>query len=165
MNQEADLEELRDASSISASGLFVSKSSNTSNTRNEELLRCRSAPEMKNNGYRRSLGIPAPRRHLFNPVAPAGDDDADSSQALASSSYAIAGTLDTLKSRLLKLRDGLPPEEDVAEQLMLIEEMEEDYLEESDEATPGEQTEKQDSPKPAIDRKKLEAEIGELERF
>ena len=28
---------------------------------------------------------------------------------LASSSYAIAGTLDTMKSRLVKLRDGLPP--------------------------------------------------------
>ena len=49
---------------------------------------------------------------------------------LASSSYAIAGTLDNLKSRLLKLRDGLPPQEDVAEQLVLIEEMEEGYLEE-----------------------------------
>ena len=66
---------------------------------------------------------------------------------------------------MLKLRDGLPPEEDVAEQLILIEEMEEDYLEEADEATTAKETEKQDPPKPAIDRKKLEAEIGELERF
>jgi hypothetical protein len=84
---------------------------------------------------------------------------------LASSSSAIASTLDTLKSRLLKLRDGLPSEEDVAEQLVLIEEMEEDYLEESVEATTGEEPEKQEQPKPTIDRKKLEAEIGELERF
>ena len=82
---------------------------------------------------------------------------------LASSSYAIAGTLDTLKSRLLKLRDGLPPEENVAEQLVLGEEMEEDYLEDVQEGTTGEESE--EPPKPAIDRKKLEAEIGELERF
>ena len=84
---------------------------------------------------------------------------------LASSSYAIAGTLDTLKSRLLKLRDGLPPEEDVAEQLVLIEEMEEDYLEESAESPTTEDAEKQEPPKPTVDRKKLESEIGELERF
>ena len=85
---------------------------------------------------------------------------------LASSSYAIAGTLDTLKSRLVKLRDGLPAEEELPEQLVLSEEMEEEYLEETEE------TEKSAGEPPAaasgepkIDRRKLEEEITELERY
>jgi ubiquitin len=87
---------------------------------------------------------------------------------LASSSYAIAGTLDTLKSRLVKLRDGLPPEGNIAEQLILNEEMEEEYLEESEEAaqeSTGQETQTPEPQGPKIDRQKLEAEIGELERY
>jgi len=83
---------------------------------------------------------------------------------LASSSYAIAGTLDTLKSRLVKLRDGLPVEGQLSEQLVLSEEMEDDYLEEDEE------TEKLREPErgveePKIDRRKLEEEVAELERY
>jgi ERCC4-related helicase len=87
---------------------------------------------------------------------------------LASSSYAIAGTLDTLKARLVKLREGLPPEESVAEQLVLIEEMEEEYLEEVEEAAEAAAEETAATPEPAepkVDRQKLEAEIAELERY
>ena len=50
---------------------------------------------------------------------------------LASSSYAIAGTLETLSARLIKLRQGASSEENVAEQLALSEEMEGEYLDEA----------------------------------
>jgi ERCC4-related helicase len=81
---------------------------------------------------------------------------------LASSSHAIAGTLDTLKARLIKMREGLLPEESVSEQLVLGEDMEEEYLEEApDEAEnpPAPTTD------PVINRQKLEDEILELERY
>jgi hypothetical protein len=85
---------------------------------------------------------------------------------LASSSYAIAGTLDTLKSRLVKLRDGLPVEEELPEQLVLSEEMEEEYLEETEETEKGaEEPPGAASGEPKIDRRKLEEEIAELERY
>ena len=49
---------------------------------------------------------------------------------LASSSHAIAGTLETMKERLEKIRDGLPAEENLAEQIIALEELEDDYLDE-----------------------------------
>lgn len=84
---------------------------------------------------------------------------------LASSSHAIAGTLETMKKRLEQLRDDLPTEEDFLEQLVLLEELEEEYLEETeaeeDESeAPGEPTEV-----PAIDRSRPESEIRQLDRF
>jgi ERCC4-related helicase len=87
---------------------------------------------------------------------------------LASSSYAIAGTLDTLKSRLIKLRDGLPPEENVNEQLVLGEEIEEEYLEETENVTEegcAEAARGTVAAEPKVDRQKLEVEIAELDRY
>ena len=86
---------------------------------------------------------------------------------LASSSHAIAGTLDTLKSRLLKLRDGLPPDSDFPEQLFLHEDLQPEYVDESEEASEEEQRaeseiEQQDR---KIDRQKLKDEIAEIERY
>ncbi len=85
---------------------------------------------------------------------------------LASSSHAIAGTLATMRSRLIKLRDGLP-EEDFVEKIISGEELDSEYLDEitaevqvePDEAPPGSTEE------PTIDRKKLDEEIKELERY
>lgn len=84
---------------------------------------------------------------------------------LASSSYAIAGTLDTLKSRLVKLRDGLPVEGQLPEQLVLSEEMEEEYLEEGEEAEKLTDEPTGGAGEAKIDRQKLEEEIAELERY
>jgi hypothetical protein len=42
---------------------------------------------------------------------------------LASSSHAIAGTLETMKERLEKIRDGQPTEENLAEQIIALEEL------------------------------------------
>src|SRR6185437_6003812 len=84
---------------------------------------------------------------------------------LASSSYAIAGTLETLKSRLVKLHDGLPVEGQLPEQLVLSEEMEEEYLEEVEETDKPAEEPIRGAGEPKIDRRKLEEEIAELERY
>ena len=85
---------------------------------------------------------------------------------LASSSQAIAGTLETMKERLEKIRDGQPPEENLAEQIIALEELEDDYLDEAL-ALPENHGEQPpvagDAPK--IDLAKLKAEITDLERL
>lgn len=81
---------------------------------------------------------------------------------LASSSFAVANTLETMRARLSQLRDGLPVPEHLAEQLVGDEEIEEDLLDEilddtqADDAAP---------PTGQPDRKLLDAEIDELTRF
>ena len=85
---------------------------------------------------------------------------------LASSSQAIAGTLETMKERLEKIRDGQPPEDDLVEQIIALEELEDDYLDEALDLPEnhGEQPPVAgDAPK--IDLAKLKAEITDLERL
>ena len=85
---------------------------------------------------------------------------------LASSSRAIAGTLETMRSRLIKLREGLPPTEGLAEQLIFSEELEDEYLDEAPaEGNETPQGAAEPPKEPAIDRKKLDDEIEELERY
>ena len=84
---------------------------------------------------------------------------------LASSSYAIAGTLETLSARLIKLRQGASSEENVAEQLALSEEMEDEYLDEANGISVTATVPEEKPEEPAIDQQKLEAELAELERF
>jgi superfamily II DNA or RNA helicase len=101
---------------------------------------------------------------------------------LASSSHAIAGTLETMKDRLVRIRDGLP-QENLAERLIAGEELDDEYLDEvlaEEEGAAASDTEAQDPgaappdapPAPAappqapeIDRKKLADEIAELDRY
>jgi SNF2 family DNA or RNA helicase len=81
---------------------------------------------------------------------------------LASSSFAVANTLETMRTRLSQLRDGLPVPEHLAEELVCDEEIEEDLLDEILDETQAEQNE----PVAAqLNRKLLEAEIDELSRF
>ncbi len=84
---------------------------------------------------------------------------------LASSSLAVAGTLEVMKDRLLKMRDGLPTTENITERIIEEEEMEDELLDEilSDE----EPDDDSDSEKKTtgIDEKKLNEEIEELERY
>jgi hypothetical protein len=86
---------------------------------------------------------------------------------LASSSHAIAGTLETMKDRLQKIRDGLPTEEDIAEALITAEELEADYLDEMLDLPDNPDAPPPDAPaaKPTPDPVKLQAEIGELDRY
>lgn len=94
---------------------------------------------------------------------------------LASSSHAIAGTLDTMRDRLIRLRDGLPPEESLSEALSAAEELETEYADEQAEAESESAADiLPDAPDdsttiaagaPQIDRTRLAAEITELEGY
>jgi ERCC4-related helicase len=81
---------------------------------------------------------------------------------LASSSHAVANTLETMKNRLGQLRDGLNVPDQIAEDLIENEEIEEDLLDEILGDTEEEADEPQDD-KPS--RQALEAEISELTRY
>jgi len=52
---------------------------------------------------------------------------------LASSSYAVAGTLETIKQRLIDLRTGLDEPADFAEKLVTDDDLSDDYLDEAEE--------------------------------
>ena len=83
---------------------------------------------------------------------------------LASSSHAIANTLDTMKSRLEDMRDAPKQEEDedeFMEELIENEELENDYLDEILEGT----TDQEEEPEPQVDLPKLNDEIRELSQY
>ena len=84
---------------------------------------------------------------------------------LASSSRAVAGTLETMRNRLIELRDGLEPEDTLLDRYAENEELEDDYLDDilGGDAEDDEGRGEDDEPK--IDRRKLDAEIAELERY
>ena len=80
---------------------------------------------------------------------------------LASSSHAIAGTLEDLCARLAFIRDGKADDPEWADDLVTNEEMEEEILDE----WLGEELEAEPAAGPVIEPKKLRAEIEELERL
>lgn len=85
---------------------------------------------------------------------------------LASSSHAIAGTLETMKERLEKIRDGQPTEENLAEQIISLEELEDDYLDEALELPETAEGGTEIAATAAkIDLAKLKVEISDLERL
>ena len=58
---------------------------------------------------------------------------------LASSSYAVAGTLETIRQRLVDLRAGLDAPPDLSEQLVTDDDLSDDYLDEAEELATDEQ--------------------------
>lgn len=58
---------------------------------------------------------------------------------LASSSYAVAGTLETIRQRLVYIRAGLDTPPDLAEQLVADDDLSDDYLDEAEELAADEQ--------------------------
>jgi hypothetical protein len=77
---------------------------------------------------------------------------------LASSSHAIAGTLDTMKKRLERLKEGINPDEDLLDEILHSDDVESDIDDEMDESSEG-------SERPQIDITKLNAEIEEISRY
>ena len=99
-----------------------------------------------------SYAIPNRQRHLTELIL---------RKLLASSSLAIAGTLETMKIRLEALRDEkIQDDLDFAEQLISDEDIEDDLLDEILDIDPPE--EDGDMPPPTIDRKQLKEEIDLL---
>ena len=86
---------------------------------------------------------------------------------LASSSRAIAGTLETMMERLEKVRDGQPAKENIAEQIIAEEELEDEYLDESLDLPDNPATGEKSAPpvEPKIDLARLKTEITDLERL
>jgi len=108
-----------------------------------------------------TYSIPARQRQLTTLVL---------RKLLASSSHAIAGTIDTMKSRLEAIRDGLPEIDSLAERIIAGEEIEDDILDETllDEVPDDDEeidNDESDDTEPEIDRMKLKAEIEELDRY
>ncbi|MCL4685663.1 DEAD/DEAH box helicase [Myxococcota bacterium] len=102
-----------------------------------------------------SYALPQRQRHLTALIL---------RKLLASSSTAIAATLDTLRIRLETLRDERTRSDpEFAEQLIEAEEIEEDLLDEI--LDPDEADEPADEPPPRIDRQKLREEIQALEQL
>lgn len=102
-----------------------------------------------------TFSVPQRQRHLTTLIL---------RKLLASSSHAIANTLETMKVRLEEMREGPKPDEDAdefMEELIEAEELEEDYLDEILEGT----TDEEGHAEPEIDRPKLNAEIEELARY
>jgi hypothetical protein len=94
---------------------------------------------------------------------------------LASSPQAVAATLETMRDRLIAIRDKLPVTEDLAERLIADEEIEDELLDEMIDSPPQPSSDEdsEDQPQaaeaeqaePAIDRQRLLAEIDELARY
>lgn len=82
---------------------------------------------------------------------------------LASSSSALAGALETLRDRLLRLKQGLKDTNDIAASLVQGEEIESEIIDESEDYS--EDRENEYSAAHAIDPAKLDVELAELERF
>lgn len=99
-----------------------------------------------------SYAIPHSQRHLTELIL---------RKLLASSSQAVAGTLETMKSRLEDLRDQrLQDDPEFVESLLAEEEIEEDLLDEILELDPSE--EESDQVETALDRRQLQDEIDLL---
>ena len=101
-----------------------------------------------------SYAIPKQRRHLVVLIL---------RKLLASSTDAIAGTLETMRDRLIDLRDGKIEEIDLAEKLIQDEEMEDDMLDELIDDL--EDIEGASDNLPRLDIRLLTEEIEELDRL
>lgn len=104
-----------------------------------------------------TYALPQQQRHLTTLIV---------RKLLASSPQAVAGTLEAMRDRLIAMRDNITSPADIAERIIEDEEIEEEILDELLDGENGEQeVEQQDIQSPPIDRKKLDAEIEELDRY
>jgi len=105
-----------------------------------------------------TYALPQQQRHLTTLIV---------RKLLASSPQAVAGTLEAMRDRLIAMRDNIPLPANIAERIIEDEEIEEEILDEllNGENEQQEDVEQQDIQPPPIDRKKLDAEIDELDRY
>jgi ERCC4-related helicase len=103
-----------------------------------------------------TLAIPKRQRHLTTLIL---------RKLLASSSHAVANTLETIKGRLELLQQKQTTEEELVEELVLGEELEEEYLDEMLAETTEESGEPSGNGQPTVDLKKVQGEIDDLMRY
>ncbi len=111
-----------------------------------------------------SYAIPQQQKHLITLLV---------RKLLASSSQAVAGTLEIMRNRLVRLRDDLEQNASVVERLIEGQELDDDLLDElledqedsaSETDSPTSEGAVDDAP-PRIDRRRLGDEIEELDRY
>ena len=108
---------------------------------------------MRENTY----GFPSRQRHLTTLIL---------RKLLASSSFAVANTLDTMRNRLEQLKKGLAASDDLPSQLVADEEMEDDLLDDGlDDADADAENGVAGSSEIKPDRQALDNEINELARY
>lgn len=105
-----------------------------------------------------TYALPHQQRHLTTLIV---------RKLLASSSQAVAATLEVMRDRLIALRDNLPPPSSLAERIIEDEEIEDEILDEllDGNGEQEEETEQQEETTTPVDRQKLKAEIEELETY
>jgi len=110
-----------------------------------------------------TYSLPQQQRHLITLLM---------RKLLASSSQAVAGTLEIMKDRLIRLREDLKENASVVDSVIFGEELDDDLLDEllEDEedlaAETGLEVEEQEEPsEPEFDLQKLDAEIEELDQY
>jgi len=101
--------------------------------------------------HEESYALPRRQRHLTGLIL---------RKLLASSSYAVINTFETIRYRLKKIREGQHDTDDILARIIDVEEIEADYFEESDDHKPPEDAEE----KP-IDIHRLDHEIEEVSSF
>jgi vacuolar-type H+-ATPase subunit I/STV1 len=102
-----------------------------------------------------TLCIPHRQRHLIALIL---------RKLLASSSHAIANTLETMGARLEHLREGPTQDDNFMEELVEAEELEDEYLDEML-SEMGDEGEAQEGTTAKVDRQTLGAEIAERTRY
>ena len=104
-----------------------------------------------------TYSVPQQQRHLITLIV---------RKLLASSSQAVAGTLETMRDRLVAIRDGLSVDGAFVENIIADEEIEDEILDEIlDGETEHDEEESRDQQSITVDRQKLNAEIKELETY
>lgn len=114
-----------------------------------------------------SYALPGQQRHLITLLV---------RKVLASSPQAVAGTLEIMRNRLIRMREQLRQKQNVVDLVILGEELGDEILDElledEEDLSVGAESENGDAPAPesskdesAVDATRLSAEIDELERF
>lgn len=101
-----------------------------------------------------TYALPQQQRHLITLIV---------RKLLASSSQAVAGTLEAMRDRLIALRDNISKPCDIVEQITQDQEIEDEFLEEI--INSEETGQPQVNELPIIDRDRLNKEIDELDRY
>jgi len=101
--------------------------------------------------HEESYALPRRQRHLTGLIL---------RKLLASSSYAVINTFETIRYRLKKIREGQHDTDDILARIIDVEEIEADYFEESDDHKP-----REDAEEKPIDIHRLDHEIEEVSSF
>ncbi|MBU0646735.1 DEAD/DEAH box helicase family protein, partial [Patescibacteria group bacterium] len=103
-----------------------------------------------------TYSVPQQQRHLITLIV---------RKLLASSSQAVAGTLEVMRDRLIELRNNFSPRKDLAEKIIAEEEIEDELLDEILDGEVEEDRESEEEEPKSVDIEKLKAEIEELNRY